>query len=262
LPAALGNDAAVQGCYRFVNNPEVCFDALHAAHAAATRQRALAADRVLVLHDTTHCSFENLDPEELGYLPTGKAGFHVHLGLVLDGSAWKRPLGVIHAETLHRTEKPRPNRSEAAQEAQESGTDTARQTHKEFDRWFRGIMAAHESLAGVQVTHVADRESDSYALMATTVALREDFIFRSRVDRRSRRADDTSGVWSTVREVARCGAGVLEREVPLSRRRADGPPAQTKVHPPRKMRLASCASPRRGSSFPGRSTWRTLSPAP
>jgi hypothetical protein len=238
LPAALGKDADVQGCYRFVNNPEVCFDALHAGHAAATGQRARAAGEVLVLHDTTHCSFEHLDPEELGYLPTGKAGFHLHLGLVLDGSTWKRPLGVIHAETIHRVEKPRPNKSKQRKRPKKSGTATAKQPHKEFDRWWRGIQAAHESLAGVRATHVADRESDSYALMAQTLTLGHDFIFRSRVDRRSRRADQPGGDWSTVREIARCCDGVLEREVPLSRRRASGAPAQTKVHPPRKTRLA------------------------
>lgn len=239
LPAALGSDAEVQGCYRLVNNPAVCFDALHAPHAAATGQRALSAGRVLVLHDTTSCSFANLDPEELGYLQTGKAGFHLHFGLVLDASAWKRPLGVIHAETVHRTEKPRPNKSKQRKKKKKSGTDTARQAHKEFDRWFRGILSAHQSLAGAKATHVADRESDSYELMAQTMALGDDFIFRSRVDRRSRRADEMSAEWSTVREVARRCEGVLEREVPLSRRRADGPPAQAKVHPPRKMRLAT-----------------------
>jgi Transposase DNA-binding/Transposase DDE domain len=238
LPRLLGNDAEVQGCYRLMNNQEVTFEALHGAHAAGTRERAIATGRVLVLHDTTACTFKHLDPEELGYLQTGQAGFHLHFGLVLAADAWKRPLGVIHAEAGRRTQKPRANRSKQRKKKRKSGTDTARQAHKEFDRWWRGILSSQESLEGVEAVHIADRESDSYELMAQAIGHGVKFIFRSRTDRRGRRADTAASLWSTVREVARGCEGALEREVPLSRRRGDGPPAQAKAHPPRKMRLA------------------------
>jgi hypothetical protein len=238
VPQALGSDAEVQGCYRLMNNSDVTFEALHAAHAAATQARARDAGRVLVIHDTTPCCFESLAPEEVGYLQTGKAGFNLHYSLVVAADFWKRPLGVLHAETVHRTQKPR-SRNAKGKKRKKSGTDTARKEHKEFDRWWRGVLSTHESLGDVDALHIADRESDSYELMAKARGAGVRFIFRSRTDRRARCAeDDPSGVWSTVREVARRCDGVLEREVPLSRRRGDGPPAQTKTHPPRKMRLA------------------------
>jgi hypothetical protein len=44
-----------------------------AAHADGTRQRAEEAADVLVLHDTTDCTFPHLDAKEIGYLQTGKA---------------------------------------------------------------------------------------------------------------------------------------------------------------------------------------------
>jgi hypothetical protein len=239
LPQALGSDAEVQGCYRLMSNEKVTFEALRSAHAAGTSTRALSAGRVLVLHDTTPCTFKHVDPEELGYLSTGQAGFHLHYGLVLAADEWKRPLGVIHAEAGFRKEKPRKNRSKQQKKKKKSGTDTARQANKEFDRWWRGILSAQQKLDGVSVVHIADRESDSYELMSQAIEHGIRFIFRSRTDRRGRRVDDASGLWSKVRSVARSCEGVLEREVPLSRRGGDGPPSQAKAHPPRKMRLAT-----------------------
>ena len=241
LPRALGSDAAVQGCYRLMNNPEVTFEALHAAHAAATVTRAEAVERVLVLHDTTPCSFEHLDPEALGYLQTGKAGFNLHYALVLQADAWKRPLGVIHAETVHRPEKPRSRRSKEPKKKKKNGHETAKKQDKEFARWWRGIDSAQQLLGGVDdVIHIADRESDSYELMSQLVSVGMRFIFRVRVaGRRGRQADAASEQWSTVQQVARACDGVLEREVPLSRRRGGGPPGRGQAHPPRKMRLAT-----------------------
>jgi hypothetical protein len=237
LPKALGSDAAVQGCYRLMNNPEVTFEAVHASHAAATAARAAEAQRVLLLHDTTSCTFRNLDPEELGYLPTGHAGFLLHVGLVLAADEWKRPLGVIHAETIHRDKKPRANRSKEPKKKRKNGSETAGLVDKEYGRWWRGILSSQELLQGVDVLHIADRESDSYELMAEAVAHGVKFVFRSRTNRRGREAG-TTGDWSTVREVARACEGMLTRDVPLSRRNGQRAPERSKRHPPRKMRVA------------------------
>jgi hypothetical protein len=88
-----------------------------------------------------------------------------------------------------------------------------------------------------KLVHVADRESDSYELMHQLMASGQRFILRVRVTgRRSRVAGDTA--WSTVQEVAETCAGVCEREVPLTRRRAKSAPEMNRLHPPRKARLA------------------------
>jgi hypothetical protein len=111
LPAALGSDAEVQGCYRLMNSPHLSFETLLAVQAEATRQRAKETAGVLVVHDTTDCAFPHADPKELGYLQTGKAGFRLHLALVVD-AAHGRPLGVSHAECLFRSQRPRTHWSE------------------------------------------------------------------------------------------------------------------------------------------------------
>jgi hypothetical protein len=234
LPAALGSDARVQGCYRLLNNPAVTFDALLTAQADATRLRAKAAKRVLVLHDTTDCSFPHLDPEVVGYLQTGKAGFRLHVSIVVEAEAWRRPLGVIHAECVTRDQRSRRGGRNV------SGTATAQWEDREFKRWWRGMQAAQDCLAPdcQEVIHVADRESDSYELMAQLLAAGGRFVLRVRADRRGRSVDDDDGQWSTVRQVAGKARGLLERDVPLSRRKAKPTRGLTGAHPPRKKRLA------------------------
>lgn len=234
LPAALGSDAALQGCYRLVNNRSVTFEKLLLGHIEATRKRALQAGRVLIVHDTTECSFPDLPAEEIGYLQTGKAGFLLHPSLVLDGRAWRRPLGVIYAETLHRTEHSKRGRRSKA-----SGVETAKWKDRESQRWWRGMKASAEALSGCEeVIHVADREGDSYELLANLRATSQRFVIRVRADRRGREADAPEGEWSTIKEVASTCQGCMERDVPLSRRAAKATAGMTGAHPPRKARLA------------------------
>lgn len=234
LPAALGTEADYQGTCRFMNNAGLSFDQVLAPEVEATRRRAGQAGSVLVVHDTTEPSFPTLDPKEVGYLATGKAGFRLHLSLVLDARAWRRPLGVIYAETIHR-----PKRSKRLPgQRRATGNDTAGKPDREFLRWLRGIEASAQALKGCQdVVHLTDREGDSYELMATVRALGQGFIIRQRVNRRAQEASGDGSQWSTVKDVMHRCQGILEREVPLSRRRAKGAPGMNR-HAPRKMRVA------------------------
>lgn len=235
LPSLLGNETEVEGAYRLMNNAHVNFPEILAAHVQGTRQRAKQAEGdVLVLHDTTDCSFPSLDPSDIGYLQTGKPGFRLHLSLAVDAGTWRRPLGVIYAETIHR-----PKRRKQARKRKASGSETAASKDREYDRWWRGMKAAADALGGGRgVLHIADREGDSYDLMAALQAAEQRFIIRVRVDRRGRQAGEPGTGWSTVSQVAGSCEGMLERDVPLSRRKAKSAPEMRRVHPPRKMRMA------------------------
>jgi hypothetical protein len=235
IPLVLEDDAEIQAAYRLANNPRVTFEAVLAPHIEETAQTAAAVREVLLVHDTTDCSFPTLDPEELGYLQTGKAGFRLHFALAVDGDTWRRPLGVLHAETIFRDRRRRGRWSDRP-----SGSETGRKADREYGRWWRGVKASADRLTGcARVIHVADRESDSYELMSQALDARQDFIFRVRVDRRGRAADDAADEWSTVRSVAARCEGVLEREVALSRRKTKSAPGMNKAHPPRKGRNAT-----------------------
>jgi hypothetical protein len=234
IPEAMGSDAAVQGAYRLMNNRRVDFETLIASQADATRQRAEQAKDVLVLHDTTDCSFPDVDPREIGYLQTGKAGFRLHLSLVVDASGWRLPLGIVAAETVHR-DAPRRSTSRKV-----SGAETATWADRESLRWHRGIRGSGEILSKCdRVLHVADRESDSYDLMSTAIEHGHRFVFRVRVDRRGKKVDDGLDGWSTIRQVAARCEGILEREVPLSARKAKSAPGMNRFHAPRNARPAT-----------------------
>jgi hypothetical protein len=234
LPRALGSEAELEAAYRFMNNDEVTFEAALAPHIEATAEKARQVREVLAIHDTTECSFPNLDPEELGYLQTGKAGFRLHETLALDTETWRRPLGILHAEALHRQKRRR------SRKKNRSGGETAGCEEREFTRWWRGIKATSELLAGCErVVHIADRESDSFELMWQTLGTKQDFVFRVRVDRRSRNADDEGTHWSTVKQVASSCAGVLQREVAISGRKKKSAPQMNKTNPPRSGRMAT-----------------------
>ena len=160
FPEAMGSSADEQGGYRLVNNPHVTLDALLEAQSGATAARARAAGPVIAIHDTTPCRFPNADPAEVGYLNTGKAGFNFHYSLVVDGKEMTRPLGIPHGEALFRKRPPR-RRSKNGRRRSPPGSKTAGKKDREYLRWMRGIARTEETLAGCEVIHVADRESDS-----------------------------------------------------------------------------------------------------
>jgi hypothetical protein len=231
----MGDDANLQGAYRLMNNPAMTFELLMAQLQQVTARRAAEAGNVLVLHDTTSCSFPDLDPQEVGYLPTGKAGFLLHLSLVVNADGSRRPLGVANAEPVFRKQRSR----RGGRKKRLSGNETSTWKDREYERWWRGIQASAEVTKDARPVHVADRESDSYELMARLLEAKQRFVFRVRLDRRGRHHGDDD--WSTVRKVASRAEGQLEREVPLSRREKKRAPEMNKAHPPRKMRLARLA---------------------
>ena len=234
LPQSMGSEAALEGVYRFANNPRVMTKPLAKAHADATARRAADAQSVIVDHDTTDCTFPDLAPDEIGYLPTGKAGFFLHVALVLDASCWRNPLGVVHFETIHRTSRSKTGSRKRA------GRETVVDEESEGARWWRGIQAAGQALSHcTEVIHVADRESDSYELMHRCFEGGHRFVFRARVtSRRTRTADDAHAAWTPLSKLAATAQGVLERSVMLSARKAKGAPGMNRGQPPRHKRRA------------------------
>lgn len=230
LPAVLGTSAELEGAYRFFSNEHVTFDDLLEPHATSTAERARGAGVVLAVHDTTACQFAHADPEEVGYLNTGKAGFLLHISLLLDTRTWRRPLGVVHAEPLTR-EKPSRGRKRHV-----SGNTTATWKDKEFDRWMRGIQQTEKRVAGAaSIIHLADREADSYELIAALVEAEQRFIFRARHNRIVFDGDERTD----LRDLVERADAVLKRDVPLSRRLAKTTPRSNTAHPPREGRDAT-----------------------
>ena len=231
LPDALVTDAELEGAYRLFGNDQVSFEHLFDAHALGTAERARGSGLVLAIHDTTHCTFPHADPKEVGYLNTGKPGFPLHMTLLIDTREWRRPLGLTHAEILPRSKAPR-----RGSKRRPSSHATGKDPDREFLRWQRGIDLTEARLIGTRaaVIHIADRESDSYALMATCLQQGQRFIFRARNNRNALQA----GARVPIRTLIEGAAVALEREVPLSRRLGASAPATRRTHPPREGRSA------------------------
>ena len=83
--------------------------------------------------------------------------------------------------------------------------------------------------------HVADRESDQYALLSSMVEANRRFVVRARHDRC---VTDSSGEGLHIRELVQRLEPALEREVPLTRRLAKSAPVARRNHPPREGRTA------------------------
>src|SRR5215468_3073946 len=156
LPAALVTDAELEGAYRLFSNDAVSFERILDAHALGTAERARGSKLVLAIHDTTSCMFRHADPEEVGYLNTGKPGFPLHMTLLVDTREWRRPLGLTHAEVLPRSNPPRRGKSKRRPSSYARSKDPDR----EFLRWQRGIDVTEARLigSGAEIIHIADRE--------------------------------------------------------------------------------------------------------
>jgi hypothetical protein len=234
MPSIFETEAELDGAYRLANNDAVDPNVLVDASVMAAAKRAEAARSVLVIHDTTTCAFAHANPDSVGHLPTGKAGFFAHVSLVIDANTWRRPLGVAHLETIARKQRSRRGRKNKA-----SGAETARWKDRESARWERGVEGSAKALANCrEVCHVADREGDSYAFLASMVMNGRTFVVRVNHDRKVGCPDDLAEQWVPIKQRVNGLQGALERDVELSRRKASSAPRDNKAHPPRHARIA------------------------
>jgi len=234
LPAALGTHSELEAAYRLLNSESFDFDDLLSEHGDRTIARAELAGEVLVVHDTTTCSFEHADPREVGTLPTGKAGFFAHVALVVDARKHRRPLGVVHVEAYWREQRS----GRGSRKKHLSGKEVAAWKGRESERWARGVQHAQEKLEGCSVIHVMDREADKYELIDHMREHGQRFVLRSQYDRRL--ASDSSGP-TKLREVMAAQPIVLQRDVYASRRPEIRVPRARAAHPPRFARNAKLA---------------------
>ncbi len=221
FPEAMGNEADIEGGYRLMNSSRVTMAELNKAHAAVTAERAIKAQRVLAIHDSTTCEFPHADPERIGYTSTGGAGFIFHYSLVVS-RAERAPLGIGYGEAVVREEKPRSSSSTTQKKRKRSGKETVRDPNRESLRWNRGFAAVDAALAGAEVIHLADREGDNYDLLAQAIGNGSRFVIRARV--LTRRVKNDEGEFLTLRKLVEGATGTLQREVEIAPRRATTAP--------------------------------------
>ena len=208
FPEAMGTEGQLEGLYRFLNNDEVTFEAVHAPHAEQTRLRCQAHERVLVLHDTTVLKF-NGDREGLGRIHQagGARGFLLHASLAVTST--RTPLGVLRAETWARTGPTRRDRNQRHVRAD---------PQRESLRWGRAVRACEELLGtSTHAIHVMDREGDNYDLYSELEAARARYVVRLANNRK------LVGEREKLKQVVGRAECLFRREVRVSTRAAGRP---------------------------------------
>ena len=166
LPAQAGSRAALDGSYRLVNNPRVAMETLLAPHVQQTRAAAGCYPVVLLVEDTTELDFTaHAATRGLGPIGNGRGQgllLHSTLAVVPDS---RLVLGLLHAQVLVREPIARPNRHHR---------------HTAEGRvWETSARAVGSPPEGVRWVHVSDRQSDSFAYMATCQDLGKHFLVRA-----------------------------------------------------------------------------------
>jgi hypothetical protein len=223
FPKAMGEDAALEGTYRLLNNPNVTSEELLAPHHRATAQRISALPSVVIAHDTTSLGFNGDGRSGLGPTSRGGQGFFAHVSFALTGDESRLPLGVLASKTWVRTGKKPKMRAEKR----------SHDPDRESKRWFEQVAVAQSRVpAGCHAVHLMDREGDAYELLSRLVDAKLGFVVRAAHDRH------VLGDLPMLSDVLGSLTHEAEREVPLSRRIGSPMPRGRATHPPRHCRSA------------------------
>ena len=229
LPEQAGSSAALEGTYRFVENPRVSPESLLDAHVRHTVERAGQHPFVYVIHDTTEFKFGGQKRREgLGRLKSGNdQGFLGHFTACVAPSG--EPLGTLGLYAWRREGKSKGRRSQ-----QESQSDP----NRESLRWIDSALQAGELLHDTSnAIHLMDREGDSYELFAFLLDSGERFVIRLSHDRR-REGGRSAPTMPKLFETLSNAPYLFEREVVLSERNNRKIGTKKATFPDRRKRLA------------------------
>jgi hypothetical protein len=176
FPEMSGSDAALEGTYRFLGNARVKPELILEPHLRATTARVRAAERVIVSHDSTQCSFGPIPRGDLDRIGRGTTfGLDVHCALAVTGDESRVPLGVLAMTPFKRSfGSPRL-----------PGGQNKGKSDNITHRWAAQVREIRARLGdATHVVHVMDREADDYALLAELTAQGERFVIRQATDRR------------------------------------------------------------------------------
>jgi hypothetical protein len=242
FPQALKTKAELEGFYRLVGHARITYPALMQPHVEQTVGRCSERGTVRAIHDTTEVAFATEGAREgLGPLGAGRQskGFFAHVTLASEADEGNSPLGVLATACFARPPQPRRKGKKKL-----SGGEYARLHDKESERWLQQVQAAEKAVEGkASLVHIMDREADFYTLLSTMAENQYRFVVRLAHDRLLCEVDEDGAPLDDEGRMALSEALLdapveLERQVPLSRRRAASAPRSQRSHPERTARSA------------------------
>ena len=164
--ACEGNDALLEGNYRFIRNQQVNPMQIRKAGYESTVDLAQDIPVLLSLEDTTSLSYKHQAASELGKLgqeSDKSRGFWVHSNLLLDART-QQTVGLIHQEWWMRPDNP-------------EDADV-----KESGKWVDSSALCRLRLGKLisQVINVCDREADIFDYLMDKIDHQERFIVRAK----------------------------------------------------------------------------------
>jgi Transposase Tn5 dimerisation domain/Transposase DNA-binding len=173
--------------YSFYKNEDVSLGSLKQAIAGFGCKQVEGLSRILVAHDISNISYNDLQADGLGYL-ANKDGRGVICYSSIAISDQGVPLSLLYQHSWTRQEE-------------ELGKAKRRTTipfeQKESYQWYKGMSQVNEQLGNhaIQKIHIADREADIYELFFHAYEPNTDLLIRSR---HNRQLSDGSPLWEAV----------------------------------------------------------------
>lgn len=213
--AALGDDAATEGLYRFLGNSKVEWQRVLDEHRDASWDRAIAMEgHVLAIHDTSMCQFGGESIRQGAFRTSkGKSGYLAHTCLAVSADGSRQPLGVVGMLPVVRLS------------AEQSKDSPGLTYENERQRWpdLVGIVE-DEKPTDVDITHVMDSEGDAYDLLEFMVSQKFDYVVRLCKERRLLTHHGEVGL---LKSSLKDATTQLTRSVALSARKSKKAPSKT-----------------------------------
>lgn len=186
--------------YSFFRNEDVTLSSLQQAIASFGSKQVAHLERVLIAHDISNISYNDLKAEGLGYLDNKNGrGILCYSSIAISDDGI--PLSLIYQQTWTRPE------DQLGKAAQRKTTPFEQ---KESYEWYKGIKGVNEQLGdSIQKLHIADRGADIYELFFSAYETNTDLLIRST---HNRKLGDGSHLWDSV--AVQPIAGVVTLEVP------------------------------------------------
>ena len=186
IPKQNGGWYDTKATYSFFSNEDVTLDSLKGAIATFGCKQTEGWQRVLIAHDISTISYNDLKANGLGYL-ANKDGRGIICYSSIAISDEGVPLSLLYQHNWTRSEE-------------ELGKASQRKTmpfeQKESYEWYKGMSEVNQHLGNnIQKIHIADREADIYELFFHACEPNTELLIRSR---HNRQLSDGSHLWDAV----------------------------------------------------------------
>ena len=174
--------------YEFFKNKDVSLEALRKTMMQYCATKASDEMRVLIAHDISNISYNDLQADGLGYLDN-KEGQGILCYSSVATTAEGLPLSLLYQRTWTRPMEDLGKSNKRKERAFED---------KETYRWYEGMSEVNELLGNkVHKIHIADREADVYELFFHAFESNTDLLIRAR---HNRSLTNGSHLWESLAE--------------------------------------------------------------